>query len=153
MNERTRVVVGGWPNSCLPACRTRANSKKRWNEALCALLAMILCCIAMMWITPVGNADEGTGTGITVTENITDTENLLGSNVAEITDAISKTKQETGVTVRLLYLASFNSDEKPAKWASALLESLDPKPNTVLLAVASNDAIWWLPCHRIPTNG
>ena len=93
----------------------------------------------MMWITPVGNADEGTGTGITATENITDTENLLGSNVAEITDAISKTKQETGVTVRLLYLASFNSDEKPAKWASALLESLDPKPNTVLLAVASND--------------
>lgn len=55
---------------------------------------MILCCIAMMWITPVGNADEGTGTGITATENITDTENLLGSNVAEITDAISKTKQE-----------------------------------------------------------
>lgn len=140
MNERTRVVVGGWPNSCPTGVSHQGqNSKKRWNEALCALLAMILCCIAMMWITPVGNADEGTGTGITVTENITDTENLLGSNVAEITDAISKTKQETGVTVRLLYLASFNSDEKPAKWASALLESLDPKPNTVLLAVASND--------------
>lgn len=140
MNEKTRVVVGGWPNSCpTGVSHQRQNSKKRWNEALCALLAMILCCIAMMWITPVGNADEGTGTGITVTENITDTENLLGSNVAEITDAISKTKQETGVTVRLLYLASFNSDEKPAKWASALLESLDPKPNTVLLAVASND--------------
>ena len=79
------------------------------------------------------------GTGITATENITDTENLLGSNVAEITDAISATKQETGVTVHLLYLASFNTEEKPAKWASALLESLDPKPNTVLLAVASND--------------
>lgn len=140
MNERTRVVVGGWPNSCPTGVSHQGqNSKKRWNEALCALLAMILCCIAMMWITPVGNADEGTGTGITATENITDTENLLGSNVAEITDAISKTKQETGVTVRLLYLASFNSDEKPAKWASALLESLDPKPNTVLLAVASND--------------
>ena len=140
MNEKTRVVVGGWPNSCPTGVSHQGqNSKKRWNEALCALLAMILCCIAMMWITPVGNADEGTGTGITATENITDTGNLLGSNVAEITDAISKTKQETGVTVRLLYLASFNSDEKPAKWASALLESLDPKPNTVLLAVASND--------------
>lgn len=140
MNEKTRVVVGGWPNSCPTGVSQQGqNFKNRWNEALCALLAMILCCTAMMWITPVGNADEGTGTGITATENITDTQNLLGSNVAEITDAISKTKQETGVSVRLLYLASFNSDEKPAKWASALLESLDPKPNTVLLAVASND--------------
>lgn len=140
MNEKTRVVVGGCPNSCSTGVSHQGqNFKNRWSEALCALLAMILCCIAMMWITPVGNADEGTSTGITATENITDTGNLLGSNVAEITDAISKTKQETGVTVRLLYLASFNSDEKPAKWASALLESLDPKPNTVLLAVASND--------------
>ena len=93
----------------------------------------------MLWITPVGSAEDNTGTGITATENITDTENLLGSNVAEITDAISATGQETGVTVHLLYLASFNTEEKPAKWASALLESLDPKPNTVLLAVASND--------------
>ena len=140
MNEKTRVVVGGWPNSCPTGVSHQGqNSKKRWNEALCALLAMILCCIAMMWITPVGSAEDNTGTGITATENITDTENLLGSNVAEITDAISATKQETGVTVHLLYLASFNTEEKPAKWASALLESLDPKPNTVLLAVASND--------------
>ena len=103
MNEKTRVVVGGWPNSCPTGVSQQGqNFKNRWNEALCALLAMILCCTAMMWITPVGNADEGTGTGITATENITDTQNLLGSNVAEITDAISKTKQETGVSVRLL---------------------------------------------------
>ncbi len=65
--------------------------------------------------------------------------NLLGSNVSEITDAINQTKQETGVTVRLVYLDSFNAKGKPDKWVSALLESLNPKPNTVMLAVASND--------------
>lgn len=119
--------------------RQRQNFRNRWNVAACMLLSMLLCCAMMLWITPVGSAEDNTGTGITATENITDTENLLGSNVAEITDAISATKQETGVTVHLLYLASFNTEEKPAKWASALLESLDPKPNTVLLAVASND--------------
>ena len=34
---------------------------------------------------------------------------------------------------------SFNAKGKPDKWVSALLESLNPKPNTVMLAVASND--------------
>ena len=48
-------------------------------------------------------------------------------------------KKETGVTVRLVYLDSFNAKGKPDKWVSALLESLNPKPNTVMLAVASND--------------
>ena len=33
----------------------------------------------------------------------------------------------------------FNAKGKPDKWVSALLESLNPKPNTVMLAVASND--------------
>ena len=140
MNEKTRVVVGGCAKMCpIGVSRQRQNFRNRWNVAACMLLSMLLCCAMMLWITPVGSAEDNTGTGITATENITDTENLLGSNVAEITDAISATKQETGVTVHLLYLASFNTEEKPAKWASALLESLDPKPNTVLLAVASND--------------
>ena len=48
-------------------------------------------------------------------------------------------KQETGVTVRLLYLESFNTTEKPEQWASQLLESLNPPANTVMLAVASHD--------------
>lgn len=95
-------------------------------------------------ITPVGWADDtqtnDTQTGITATDNITDTENLLGSNVSEITDAIKNTKKETGVTVRLLYLSTFNTgNKKPSQWASDLLESLKPQPNTVLLAVAAND--------------
>ena len=38
-----------------------------------------------------------------------------------------------------MYLDSFNAKGKPDKWVSALLESLNPKPNTAMLAVASND--------------
>lgn len=115
------------------------NVLNRRSDALVALFVALMCLCAMMWTTPFGYADDDSGTGMTITDNITDTENLLGSNVAEITDAIERTKNDTGVTVRLLYLASFNSDQEPDEWASSLLESLDPDPNTVLLAVASND--------------
>lgn len=112
-----------------------------------AMLAAIFVTLSVaLWITPGALADEQgetagqNGSGITITQNITDTENLLGSKVGEVTDAITSTKDETGVTVHLLYLASFNNgDTKPADWASQVLESLQPKPNTVLLAVASND--------------
>ncbi|MFY1811305.1 TPM domain-containing protein [Bifidobacterium adolescentis] len=103
------------------------------------LLASVLGLCLMLWITPPVHADDSAGLGITATDDITDTQNLLGSNVSEITDAINRTKKETGVTVRLVYLDSFNAKGKPDKWVSALLESLNPKPNTVMLAVASND--------------
>lgn len=70
---------------------------------------------------------------------ITDPQNLLGDNLTKVIDAANRTKQETGVTVRLLYLESFNTTEKPERWASQLLESLNPPANTVMLAVASHD--------------
>lgn len=99
-----------------------------------------------MWITPVGLADEtGEDTdpdldGGALTSSITDTENLLGSNVTEVTDAIDQLHEQTGVSVRLLYLSSFSAGEGQVdQWASDVLESTDPEPNTVLLAVASHD--------------
>lgn len=100
----------------------------------------------IMWITPVGLADETGGDtdpdldGGAVTSSITDTENLLGSNVTEVTDAIDQLHEQTGVSVRLLYLSSFSAGEGQVdQWASDVLESTDPEPNTVLLAVASHD--------------
>ena len=102
-----------------------------------------------MWITANAYGDNSsdssdsssssTDSGVTITENITDTENLLGSHAAEVTDAIAKTEKETGVHVHLLYLSSFNSQQKPGDWAATVMESMNPKPNTVMLAVASND--------------
>lgn len=76
---------------------------------------------------------------VTVTNNITDTGNLLGANVGMVSDTITATEQETGVSVRLLYIDSFSGGVSPEKWASSVLESTKPKPNTVLLAVASKD--------------
>ena len=119
--------------------RNGGRTAKGWNIAICMLLASVLGLCLMLWTTPPVHADDSAGLGITATDDITDTQNLLGSNVSEITDAINQTKKETGVTVRLVYLDSFNAKGKPDKWVSALLESLNPKPNTVMLAVASND--------------
>lgn len=134
------VVVGESHEKTFVGVSVRGRDvSNRWSNTLVALFVALMCLCATMWITPFGYADDDSGTGMTITDNITDTENLLGSNVAEITDAIEQTKNDTGVTVRLLYLASFNSDQEPDEWASSLLESLDPDPNTVLLAVASND--------------
>lgn len=117
-----------------------SNPCKWLVSALAATLALI------MWITPVGHADEtGEDTdpdldGGALTSSITDTENLLGSNVTEVTDAIDQLHEQTGVSVRLLYLSSFSAGEGQVdQWASDVLESTDPEPNTVLLAVASHD--------------
>lgn len=117
-----------------------SNPCKWLVSALVAMLALI------MWITPVGLADEtGEDTdpdldGGALTSSITDTENLLGSNVTEVTDAIDQLHEQTGVSVRLLYLSSFSAGEGQVdQWASDVLESTDPEPNTVLLAVASHD--------------
>ena len=117
-----------------------SNPCKWLVSALAATLALI------MWITPVGLADEtGEDTdpdldGGALTSSITDTENLLGSNVTEVTDAIDQLHVQTGVSVRLLYLSSFSAGEGQVdQWASDVLESTDPEPNTVLLAVASHD--------------
>ena len=117
-----------------------SNPCKWLVSALAATLALI------MWITPVGLADEtGEDTdpdldGGALTSSITDTENLLGSNVTEVTDAIDQLHEQTGVSVRLLYLSSSSAGEGQVdQWASDVLESTAPEPNTVLLAVASHD--------------
>ena len=60
--------------------------------------------------------------------------------MTEVTDAIDQLHEQTGVSVRLLYLSSFSAGEGQVdQWASDVLESTDPEPNTVLLAVASHD--------------
>lgn len=111
-------------------------------KRLISTLAMLL--MLVMWITPVGLADQsaddtGQDEGA-ITSSITDTENLLGSNVSQVTDAIDRLHEQTGVSVRLLYLSSFSAEEGEVdQWASDVLESTDPDPNTVLLAVASHD--------------
>lgn len=86
-----------------------------------------------------GSGSEDNQSAVTVTDNITDTENLLGDNLGKVTDAIDSTKQETGVTVKLLYLPKFAEGKDPEEWATDVLNSTDPEPNTVLLAVASED--------------
>ncbi|WEV58350.1 hypothetical protein OZX67_05825 [Bifidobacterium sp. ESL0728] len=74
-----------------------------------------------------------------LSSDVTDPQNLLGGNVSKVNDEIASTKQETGVTVRLLYLANFTGTKDPDKWAGDSLQSTNPPANTVLLAVASND--------------
>ena len=75
----------------------------------------------------------------TMTNEITDPQNLLGSNVSTVSDRIKQTEEETGVHVHLQYVESFGSDDKPSQWAKQVLEATNPEPNTVLLAVASGD--------------
>lgn len=132
------------------SCST-TQRRKAGNWLVCAVFACIALVLACMSLTVNAygdnsdpsandsNSSNSSNSGVTITDNITDTENLLGSHAAEVTDAIAQTEQETGVHVHLLYLSSFNSEQTPQQWASNVLESTDPQPNTVLLAVASND--------------
>lgn len=127
-----------------PSYSAFGNMVRKW--LVCAICALAAVAMNAMWITSNAYGDNSgdsssssTDSGVTITENITDTENLLGSHAAKVTDAIAKTEKETGVHVHLLYLSSFNSQQKPEDWAATVMESMNPKPNTVMLAVASND--------------
>lgn len=128
-----------------------------WQRMLAVLIALF-CIFAVAALPVHADADDAsspspstsssssssssssdTSTGATLSADITDPENLLGDNVTSVTDMITKTKNKYGVSVRLLYLDSFGTTVKPSTWASTLLQSTSPQPNTVLLAVASAD--------------
>lgn len=119
------------------------------------ILRVVLCLfavvsmIASMMMVPHAFADDATSSPTTTSSssassfnpsnNVVDTQNLLGNDLPKVTDAIQQTYDETGVTVRLVYVSSFNTDQKPEEWAATTLQSLNPAPNTVMLAVAAND--------------
>lgn len=127
-----------------------------WQRAL-ATLAAVFCVFAVAALPMCAEADDASSpspstssssssssssdasSGATLSADITDPNNLLGENATSVTDMITKTKNEYGVSVRLLYLDSFGTKTKPTTWASTLLQSTSPSPNTVLLAVASAD--------------
>lgn len=95
--------------------------------------------VMSMFFSFAGSAQAATESMGEISADVTDPQNLLGGNVSHVNDEIASTKQETGVTVRLLYLANFNGAKDPDKWAGKSLQSTKPPANTVLLAVASND--------------
>lgn len=133
--EKTDIVVEGFSNA--PLNIVTMVLLRRLVAALAVVMALVL------WITPIGYAEETNPTDSTtglLNGSITDTENLLGANVNRVTDAIDHLHETTGVSVRLLYLTSFNAGEGDVdQWANDVLESTDPEPNTVMLAVASHD--------------
>lgn len=124
---------------------------RRGVSPVFAVLALIVTMIMCIGFSPIALADDATGsdpettttdtsgTTSTVTDDITDVSNLLGSDLTKVSDAIATTKQETGVSVRLMYLPTFGSKNNPQQWASKVLEDIHPDPNTVMLAVASDD--------------
>lgn len=85
------------------------------------------------------NSDTSSSSMVDTRSDITDPQNLLGAQMPRVTDAIASVKEQTGVTVRLLYLTNFTGTNDPDKWAGDALQSTNPPANTVLLAVASND--------------
>ena len=89
------------------------------------LICLLLALICALWITPFAQAADALGT---MTDDITDPQNLLGSNVFAVTDKVKQTKADTGVIVRLLYVDSFGETAKPVEFVTQVLESVNPKP-------------------------
>ena len=107
------------------------------RRVLAVLLSMVLM-VCVFGPTKAFADEPETGSG-TMTDTITDPQNLLGSDVGSVKDAIKETAEQTGVSVRLLYLPHFYEGVKPETWASRVLESMKPANDTVMLAVASQD--------------
>ncbi|WEV71857.1 TPM domain-containing protein [Bifidobacterium sp. ESL0790] len=116
-----------------------SRARKGALRALYAAISIVLT--VALWITLPGTALAASKTAPQdgTAGNITDTQNLLGSDISKVSDEISSTKQQTGVNVRLLYLQTFSGAKNPDTWVAGVLKSLKPAPNTVMLAVASND--------------
>ncbi|BDR54921.1 hypothetical protein KIMH_10320 [Bombiscardovia apis] len=110
-------------------------------SALCLLLLLLVPADSARAdaASPSSDLTSSQGSVGMLSDQITDTQNLLGSNVGAVSDAIAQTEQTTGVHVRLLYLPTFYQGTNPDTWASQVLESSKPKENTLLLAVASKD--------------
>lgn len=151
---KTGHVVEGLPiSACFGVSRPcEDNNRTAWRRKALhrceyaggyGAVALVVCLVLLLCAMPVNVAfaDESRNTPgqMTVTDNITDTQNLLGDNVGAVTDAIKKTKKESGVDVRLLYVDTFGDVSNPERWASDVLESTKPAPNTVMLAIASGD--------------
>ncbi|WP_314687251.1 TPM domain-containing protein [uncultured Bifidobacterium sp.] len=112
----------------------------RMMSTILLIVALVLASGAFALVAvPSAFAASENDSGVTISDDITDTENLLGSDFSSVNDAITRTKRTTGVSVRLLYVSSFGTESSPSAWAADLLESLEPQANTVLLAVASSD--------------
>lgn len=113
------------------------------NLAFRRIVAAFLALVALVAfaITPAfaDEADSQEDTSLISTSSIVDTQNLLGSAMSQVTDAVKKAKKETGVTILLMYLGTFNTKKSAIDWAHDQLKQAKPKPNTVLLALASQD--------------
>lgn len=130
MVERGTITMTGFPGG-------RREGLVRLVTSLLTLVALVFPLAGGVEAVAVEGrqaSEEGT-----ISDQITDTQNLLGSDAGSVADAVESTKEETGVSVRLLYLPSFYQKMKPEAWAKQVLRSMKPAPNTVLLAVASQD--------------
>ena len=107
-------------------------------KRILAFLLLMVLAVGILGPTSAFADEPQTGAG-TMTDTITDPQNLLGSDVGSVKDAIKETAEQTGVSVRLLYLPHFYEGVKPETWASRVLESMKPAHDTVMLAVASQD--------------
>lgn len=128
--ERGSITMTGFPGGL--------------REGMVRLVTFLLALVTLAFplvggVEAVAAEDQQASEGGTISDQITDTQNLLGSDAGSVADAIKSTKEETGVSVRLLYLPSFYQKMKPEAWAKQVLRSMKPAPNTVLLAVASQD--------------
>lgn len=138
LNEKTTTVV---PASARGGAVRRMDAWKQRIAALIIMVAMMMGALGASVVAYAEGSDDAASDSSTATfsYNITDTQNLLGSKASEVSDKITAVEEETGAKVHLVYLESFNSDDDPSDWAAKVLEALNPDPNTVLLAVASND--------------
>lgn len=121
----------------VPLHKTGRFTLPAMKRVLALLLSMVLT-VGILGPTRAFADEPQTGAG-TMTDTITDPQNLLGSDVGSVKDAIKETAEQTGVSVRLLYLPHFYAGVKPETWASRVLESMKPAHDTVMLAVASQD--------------
>lgn len=123
-----------------PSSRNRFHGASRdFADLAKAAAVWVLTVLSMLvWVVAAAGVAHAESSS-TARNDVTDTQNLLGSDLSKVCDEMDRTYQQTGVRVKLLYLAHFGNTKDPEKYVADTLQSMKPGPNTVMLAIASND--------------
>jgi uncharacterized membrane protein YgcG len=135
--------VENWREASLPGALSGPDVReavvRRDTTRARRLVAILLAVLVVMAvIVPVPSAQAAVSK-----PQITDTQNLLGAQGSAIQEKVDALQKDTGVTLNLLFVDSFNLKKLDkttiSKWVNARLDFTKPAKNTLLLAVASQD--------------
>ncbi|MCO1339165.1 hypothetical protein BJH93_09715, partial [Kocuria polaris] len=120
--------------------------RTRWRSHLSRLgFAALACGLALGVGAAPAAAEEPVD--IPAGEYIVDTTGLLGGRTGEVENRLAEVRQDTGITLFVVYVDSFDNPDDRASWIQAVADAKDFGSNDALLALAVDERQGELAAH------